>query len=75
MRIGKQGGGYFLYKPGEGWVRDVDNVITDKLMGYDPSEPADSPYKMFNMSIMDQIETISEEQARTHQAKLDREDV
>ena len=45
------------------WDADVNHVITDHLFGYDSSEPEDSPYKLFNASIMDAIELISREQA------------
>lgn len=72
-RLGKRKGGDFLYQPGAGWVPDQNHLISDKLMGYSPGEPAGSPYSMFNMSEMDQIEPISEDQARVHRAKLDRE--
>jgi len=46
-----------------GWRSDVLNVIRDRLMGYDETEPDDSPYKIGNESIMDLIEEISEEEA------------
>ena len=72
-RLGKRDGRDFLYQPGQGWVPDLNHLISDKLMGYSPGEPAGSPYSMFNMSDMEQIETISEQQARAHQAKLDRD--
>lgn len=50
----------YLYKPGEGWIADNDNVLMDRFMGYDDSEPADSPYKIGNTSIMDLVEEIRE---------------
>ena len=35
----------------------------DHLMGYDPSEPVDSPYAIGNTSIIDEIEEISFDKA------------
>ncbi|MBP5654812.1 MAG: hypothetical protein J6X33_04805 [Clostridiales bacterium] len=62
-RLGKkEDGRYYLYKNGV-WVDDDRNLIQDKLMGYDPYEPADSPYKMYNLTIMDEIEEIPAEKA------------
>ena len=61
-RLGKkEDDGYFLYKDGE-WIPDVRNVILDLLMGYDPYD--DSPYGFGSLSIMDEIEEISEEAAK-----------
>ena len=48
------------------WVPDKNHIIMDHLMGYDPCEPDDSPYKMFNTSIMDEIEQITKEQAEEY---------
>ncbi len=56
--VKKEDDGYFLYKDSE-WVPDVRNVILDLLMGYDPYD--DSPYGFGSLSIMDEIEEISEE--------------
>ena len=72
-RLGKLDGGYFLYEPGEGWLPDRQRLILDKLHGYSPGEPAGSPYSMFNMSDMEQIEVIGADQALAHQARLDSE--
>lgn len=36
----------------------------DRLVGFDESEPADSPYRIGNMSVMDEIEMISPETAK-----------
>ena len=58
----KENEGYYLYSDGE-WVLDSKNVIMDHLMGYDPSEPAGSPYGIGNLSIMDEIEEITHERA------------
>ena len=61
-RLGKkEDDGYFLYKDSE-WVPDTRNVILDLLMGYDPND--DSPYGFGSLSIMDEIEEISEKEAK-----------
>ena len=60
-RLGKaQEDGYFLYDNGE-WVADERNVIRDHLMGYDPND--DTPYGFGSLSIMDEIEEITEDEA------------
>lgn len=53
----------YLYKPGKGWVVDNDNVLMDRVMGYDGSEPSDSPYKIGNTSTLDRVEEISQKEA------------
>ena len=64
VRLGKKDeNGYFLFEKNQ-WVKDEKNYILDKLMGYDPCEPDDSPYKMGNLSIMDEVEEITEERAK-----------
>ena len=64
VRLGKKDeNGYFLFEKNQ-WVKDEKNYILDKLMGYDPCEPDDSPYKMDNLSIMDEVEEITEERAK-----------
>lgn len=62
-QLGKEEDGkYYLYTNGS-WVPDTKSTILGRLMGFDPSEPADSPYAMGNMDIMDTIDVITEEQA------------
>jgi hypothetical protein len=60
----------YLYKPGKGWVVDNDNVLMDRIMGFDESEPAKSPYKTGNISIMELVEEISQQEAEKIIAKL-----
>ena len=61
--LGKEEDGkYYLYTNGN-WVLDTKSTILGRLMGFDPSEPADSPYAIGNMDIMDTIEVITEQQA------------
>lgn len=63
-QLGKEEDGkYYLYTNGS-WVPDTKSSILGRLMGFDPSEPADSPYAMGNMDIMDTIEPITEQKAR-----------
>lgn len=52
----------YLFKSGK-WVRDEEHVIMDHLMGFDPSEPEDSPYRIGSTSVFMEIEEISEEEA------------
>lgn len=54
----------YLYNQSEGWVVDNHNILMDRIMGYDESEPDDSPYKIGNTSIMDLVEEISENEAQ-----------
>ncbi len=55
--LGKQEDGiYYCFERNE-WVLDNKILITDYLMGYDPCEPDDSPYKIGNLDIIDKIET------------------
>ena len=62
-QLGKEEDGkYYLYTNGS-WVPDTKSTILGRLMGFDPSEPADSPYAMGNMDIMDTIGPITEQQA------------
>ena len=62
--LGKRTGeGDFIYKDGK-WKPAKDSMIMDRLMGYDPTEPPESPYAMMNSSIMDEIEEISEEKVK-----------
>ncbi len=59
----KEGDNYFLFKDAE-WVNDEKNVIRDRLMGYDPFEPEDSPYAIGSTCVTDGIEEISSAQAK-----------
>lgn len=60
-RLGKkESGKYFLYDKTK-WIPDDRNVIRAHLMGYDPND--DSSFGFCSMSIMDEIEEITEEQA------------
>lgn len=52
---------YFIFQNGD-WQLDLNNLVSDRLMGYDPYEDADSPYIIGNLSIMKQIEAITEQE-------------
>ncbi len=51
----------FIYQNGK-WLPDTKNYVSDRIMGYDPDEDEDSPYKIGNSSIMNEIEEITEEE-------------
>lgn len=55
----------YLYKPGKGWTVDHDNILMDRIMGYDKAESSASPYKIGNSGMMDLVEEISEKEAET----------
>ncbi len=44
------------------WITD-QKIISDRLVGYDETEPAGSPYKMGSTEVMGYLEEISEEEA------------
>ena len=52
----------YIYQNGE-WVEDTKCLVSDRLFGYDSSEPADSPYGIGNTDMLEDIETITEEEA------------
>jgi len=60
----------YLYKPGKGWVVDNDNILMDRVMGFDESEPSNSPYKIGNTSVLDLVEEISQKEAEKIIANL-----
>ncbi|MBR3004192.1 MAG: hypothetical protein IKH67_03895 [Lachnospiraceae bacterium] len=61
--VGKrEKGSDYLFRDGE-WVPDERGVIMKRLIGFDPWEPEDSPYRFGSLSIMDDIEEISFEEA------------
>lgn len=55
-----EGDSCWLYDRQLGWTKVHNRVVQDYLYGYDPSEPADSPYRFGNMS---EIRQISEAEA------------
>ena len=57
--------GYELYRNGQ-WEQDREYLISDRLMGYDPSEPPGSPYGIGNTEIMREIEEMTAEEAEKY---------
>ena len=45
------------------WIPDAKSVIANRLMGFDPYEPVDSPYRFGNTDVLNELEEISEEKA------------
>ncbi len=45
------------------WEEDTESIVSDKLNGFDSSEPEDSPYAFGSTSVMDEIKEISYEEA------------
>ena len=65
---------YYLFQ-NESWVPDERLQIFMYQVGYDPTEPVESPYGIGNSDILDQIEEISLYQAaefifRRHKAVI-----
>ena len=58
----KENDRYYIFRDG-GWQPDTENMILDRVFGYDPTEDENSPYAMFNTSIMEELEKISYEEA------------
>lgn len=53
----------YLYDPKRGWIVDRSNILMDRIIGYDDSEPKDSPYCLGCSEKMNLVEQISEEEA------------
>ena len=52
----------YLFEDGK-WVSDKEQVIMDHLVGFDPTEPEDSPYRIGSTSVLTEMEEISEQRA------------
>ncbi len=61
--VGKQEDGKHYIFRNEQWEPDNENMIMDRLVGYDPSEPPGSPYGFGNGSVMAEMDEISYEEA------------
>lgn len=53
----------YLYKKEKGWVVDNQNILMDRIMGYDVSELDDSPYMIGNSDLMERVKTITQDEA------------
>ena len=58
----------YILKDGE-WVEDVEGIVSDRLIGYDPYEE-DPAYKIGNREVMAEIKELSEQEFRTLLATL-----
>ena len=58
----KENNEFYIYERNI-WQKDVSHMISDRLNGYDPSEPDDSPYKYGNSSVLFSIDEISRKEA------------
>ena len=56
-----EGGRYYIHDQGR-WVPDDRSMIFERLIGFDRSEPSDSPYAVGNPDIIDEIRKISYEE-------------
>ena len=57
--VGKvEGSVPYLHDPTKGWVVDNDNILMDRIIGYDGES-------IGRMSMLDRVEEISEEKAQT----------
>ena len=50
----------YILKDGE-WVEDVECIVSDRLIGYDPYEE-DPAYRIGNREVMSEIKEISEDE-------------
>jgi hypothetical protein len=53
----------YIYDKDKGWVVDNDNILSDRLIGFDETEEPDSPYRIGNTDMLSRVEEITEEQA------------
>ncbi len=52
----------YLFKNAR-WVKDEENIIMNHLVGFDASEPEDSPYRYGSTSVLMEMDEISEKDA------------
>lgn len=63
--VGKEEGVVpYLYDKEKGWQPDKDNVLMDRVTGYDSSECKGSSYGFGNTDVMSLVQEITEDQAR-----------
>lgn len=53
----------YIYDKIKGWVVDQSNILIDRILGYDDTEPEDSTYRLGNLNMLDRITEITEEEA------------
>ncbi len=52
----------YLFENGR-WIKDEEHIIADHLIGFDPTEPEDSPYRYGSTSVLMEMDEISEKDA------------
>lgn len=52
----------YIFRDGK-WVSDKDRIVMDHLVGFDPSEPEDSPYRIGSTDVLMEMAEISEKDA------------
>lgn len=52
----------YLFLNGQ-WAVDKNNILMDRIMGFDEFEPKDSPYRMGSTDMLSRVENISEQEA------------
>ena len=53
----------YIYDKIRGWVVDQSNILMDRILGYEDTEPEDSTYRLGNLNMLDRITEITEEEA------------
>jgi hypothetical protein len=53
----------YIYDKDKGWIVDENNVLMDRLMGFDESEPPGSPYGFGNTDMLCRIDQITKDEA------------
>ena len=53
----------YIYDKIKGWVVDQSNILMDRILGYEDTEPEDSTYRLGNLNMLDRITEITEEEA------------
>lgn len=53
----------YIYDKIRGWVVDQSNILIDRILGYEDTEPEDSTYRLGNLNMLDRITEITEEEA------------
>lgn len=62
--VGKEEGYVpYIYNKDVGWEVDRENILMDRITGYDAFEPKESPYVIGNTDILSRVEKISKEEA------------
>ena len=53
----------YLYNKKKEWIPDRENILMDRVMGYDVTESKKSPYGFGNTDAMSLVREITEEEA------------